>query len=191
MVRVAAALSLVGALTASGPAWAAEPPHPCLRAPVVATVVDAFRPPACRWCPGNRGLEYVTRPGQAVQAGASGTVTFVGTVAGTSYVVVDHGWGSIGRVRATYGRLASVLVRSGQMVVAGQGLGRAGDRLYFGVREGPGRYTDPADYLLRRVRRARLVPVDGSTARPPRAGSPRRWTCTARERQRQQSRNRT
>ena len=184
MVRIAAALSLVLALMVTGPAVASEPPRPCLLVPVVAVVADPYRVPGCRWCPGNRGLEYSTRPGQAVRAGAGGTVTFVGTVAGTTYVVIDHGPGPRGRVRSTYGRLASVLVTPGQRVVAGQGLGRAGARLFFGVREGPGRYADPGDYLLRFARRVRLVPTDGSRARPPRVGGVQRSTCTAREQQR-------
>ena len=166
-------------------ALAAEPPPPCLGPPVVATVVDPFRSPSCRWCAGNRGLEYRTRSGQAVQAGATGTVSFVGPVAGITYVVVRHRSPESGELRTTYGGLSSVLVHPGQVVVAGQGLGRAGVRLFFGVRVGQrARYVDPAGYLVRYRSRARLVPQDGSAPRSSRQATDRRWTCTAREQRR-------
>ena len=32
----------------------------CWRPPVPAPVVDPFREPACRWCRGNRGIDYGT-----------------------------------------------------------------------------------------------------------------------------------
>ena len=67
---------------------------PCLRPPVVGTVVDPFRAPACEWCAGNRGIEYRVGPDATVRAAATGTVTFVGSVAGTTYLVVElpNGW---------------------------------------------------------------------------------------------------
>src|SRR5262245_2865597 len=77
-------------MSAGRPGWAAEPPSPCLNAPVRAPVIDPFRTPGCRWCAGNRGIEYGTTPGTLVRASAAGTVTFAGVVAGTRYVVVLH-----------------------------------------------------------------------------------------------------
>ena len=35
----------------------------CWEPPVTAPMVDPYRPPACPWCPGNRGLTFGTSPG--------------------------------------------------------------------------------------------------------------------------------
>jgi murein DD-endopeptidase MepM/ murein hydrolase activator NlpD len=144
---------------------------PCLAPPVAAVVVDRFRPPGCAWCPGNRGLEYATRPGTTVRAAAAGRVEFSGSVAGTLYVVVRHRTG----LRTTYGSLAARAVAVGEWVQRGSRVGTAGSTLFFGVRLGD-RYLDPQRYLVQRVRRPRLVPVAGRP-RPP--GRPDRFTCTA------------
>ena len=133
----------------------------CWSPPVVGAVSDPFREPACRWCPGNRGIEYATRPGQAVRAVETGRVTFAGTVAGTSYVVIEH---SDGR-RATYGGLTSRRHELGDVVLRGQVVGLAGGSLHFGLRVGE-RYVDPAPLIGQLVGRPRLVPVDGSPAPP-------------------------
>jgi murein DD-endopeptidase MepM/ murein hydrolase activator NlpD len=147
----------------------------CWLPPVGAPVADPFRPPSCRWCPGNRGIEYATAPGEPVRAVATGVVTFAGTVAGTSYVVVRLGDGR----RVTYGGLDAVAHASGDLVVAGSIVGRTAGRLHFGLREAPvpgddetgERYVDPAPMLGTLVGRPRLVPTDGTPARP--APSPR------------------
>lgn len=139
----------------------AGPAAPCLRPPVEAAVADPFRPPACPWCPGNRGLEYSVPAGTMVRAAAAGTVTFAGPVAGVLYVVVEHADG----LRATYGRLASTAVGTGRRVAAGQVVGRSGDGVYFGLRRGV-EYLDPTPLLGRLVERVRLVPTDGTTPRP-------------------------
>ncbi|MFP5489044.1 MAG: hypothetical protein ACLGHQ_12150, partial [Acidimicrobiia bacterium] len=54
----------------------------CWYPPVEANVRDPFRDPGCPWCPGNRGIEFATRPGQPGTAVAAGRGSFVGTVAG-------------------------------------------------------------------------------------------------------------
>lgn len=139
----------------------------CYRPPLDhAVVVDGFRPPACIWCPGNRGIEYATRPGSPVHAAADGVVSFAGAVAGTEYVVVE---GDDGR-RVTYGWLRSVGdgVHVGERIVVGQPLGQAGSRFHLGVRIAD-RYVDPAPLLGRWRVRPHLVPTDGSPARPGRA----------------------
>jgi murein DD-endopeptidase MepM/ murein hydrolase activator NlpD len=150
-------LVMAAALAGPGQVEAA----PCLRPPVVGAVVDPFRPPACTWCAGNRGLEYRVADDTAVRAAASGTVTFVGVVAGTPYLVVElpNGW------RLTYGRLAVTQARSGDTVVAGSILGRATGQFYFGLRIGDA-YRDPAPFIGRLVGRSRLIPVDGTPQRP-------------------------
>lgn len=147
-------------------------PHPCVSAPVVAPVIDPYRPPACRWCAGNRGLDYGTTPGMTVRSAAGGIVDFAGSVAGVRYVVVAHGGG----VRTTYGRLGAVSVRAGEPVRRGTAVGTTLGSLHFGVRLGA-RYADPADFLVRVVRRARLVPLEGRPRPSRRTG----LTCTARE----------
>jgi murein DD-endopeptidase MepM/ murein hydrolase activator NlpD len=143
----------------------------CLLPPVTAPVADPFREPACQWCPGNRGIEYAVAAGTPVLAAAAGTVTFSGPVAGTFYVVVQHPDG----VRATYGQLAGSHLAAGDVVVAGAIVGPSAGGLHFGLRVGD-RYVDPAPFLGRLVERARLVPTDGSAARP---APPPRLECPA------------
>jgi murein DD-endopeptidase MepM/ murein hydrolase activator NlpD len=132
----------------------------CWDPPIVAPVSDPYREPACRWCPGNRGIEFDVTPGQSVRAVATGRVTFAGSVAGSRYLVVEHGDGQ----RATYGMLAEIRYRQGDVVVKGSIVGSTGERFYFGLREGD-RYIDPTPHLGRRVYRVRLVPVDGARGR--------------------------
>ena len=142
---------------------------PCLVAPVHGPISDPFRPPACAFCPGNRGIEYATTAGAGVVAAAAGVVTFAGFVAGTRYVVVDHGGG----YRTTYGRLESISVASGARVVAGQTVGVASSATFFGLRLGDA-YLDPAPFLAQVVPQPRLVPLDGHDRRPP---PPLRMAC--------------
>ena len=169
--RTFAAFLAVLVLAYPAPAGAGEPPSPCLLVPVQGTVTDPFRAPGCPWCPGNRGLEYAVAPGQAVRAGAAGTVSFAGSVAGIRYVVVEHSSG----LRTTYGRLGSTAVVVGQVVTAGAVVGATGDGLFFGVRRGDV-YLDPAGYLVRSLHRPRLVPTFGGPRRPARSAG---LTCTA------------
>jgi murein DD-endopeptidase MepM/ murein hydrolase activator NlpD len=133
----------------------------CWRPPVAAPIVDPFRPPACRWCAGNRGLEFGTPSGAVVRAVATGRVSFAGVVAATGYVVVRHADGR----RVTYGGLAERSVGRGDLVVAGAPVGLTGGRLHFGLRDGT-RYVDPEPFLGRLVRRPWLLPVDGGPAVP-------------------------
>ena len=88
-VVVAVLVTIVGAAAAGPRVVAASCWHP----PVTAPVSDPFRPPACRWCPGNRGLEYDTTPGQSATAVASGRLSFAGSVAATTFVVIALGDG--------------------------------------------------------------------------------------------------
>ena len=146
---------------------------PCWQPPVSAPIADPFRAPACRWCPGNRGIEYRTRPGTPVRAVAAGRVSFAGSVAGERYVVVRHADGR----RATYGKLESVEVAAGDAVVARSIVGVASRSTHFGLRRGD-TYVDPTPYLGRPVTVARLIPVDGSPAAP---AGPTRWRCAVPE----------
>ena len=121
--------------------------------PTDGIVVDPFRPPAHLGAPGNRGLEYATRPGSAVWAAAAGMVTFAGRVGAGRHVTVAHADG----VRTSYSFLAGVAVRAGQAVAAGQVLGTAGTSFHFGARIGEA-YVDPA-VLLGIAGPTRLVPI--------------------------------
>jgi murein DD-endopeptidase MepM/ murein hydrolase activator NlpD len=139
-------------------------------------VVDPFRPPPCPWCSGNRGIEYATALGSPVRAVATGVVTFSGVVAGVRYVVVDVGAGR----RVTYGRLDASPLRGGDRVLVGGRIGSTGRGLFFGLRV-HGEYRDPAPLLGVLVGRPRLVPTDGSAARP---APPPRLRCAATVRRR-------
>jgi len=108
------------------------------RPPVDSPVVDPFRPPATPYGAGNRGIDYATVPGTPVGAAASGQVVFAGRVGTGLHVVVLHGDG----LRTSSSFLASVAVRRGQMVTAGETLGTTGASLHFGVRAGHA-YLDP------------------------------------------------
>lgn len=134
----------------------------CLAAPVDAPIVDPFRPPACAWCPGNRGVDYGTRPNTPVRSVLPGVVTFAGPVVDNRYVVVSLADGR----RLTYGGLLRVDVTAGDHVTVGQVLGTSTTVLHFGVRRGD-TYLDPGTALAGRSR-ARLVRLDGRH-RPPSA----------------------
>ena len=153
-------LLTVVALTLASP-QAAAAGQTCLMPPVTARVAVPFRAPDCRWCPGQRGLEYANRAGVAVRAAGAGAVVFAGQVAGVVWVTVDHGGG----LRTSYGPLRRVAVRRGATVAAGTALAVAAGPLHFGVRI-DGRYVDPAGLLGRPVH---LVPrLFSPTARIPR-----------------------
>lgn len=136
VVLVAAAAH---ACIAVGPAAAdTGPVAVTYRPPVDAPVVDRFRPPVTRFGPGNVGLDYATEPGTPVVAAAAGQVVFAGQVGTGLHVVVLHADG----VRTSSSFLASVEVRRGQHVAAGETVGTAGAWLHFGARVGDA-YVDP------------------------------------------------
>jgi Peptidase family M23/Alpha/beta hydrolase len=135
--------------TAASPVGAAGPPP--YRPPVDAPVLDPFRPPASRYGPGNRGLEYATAPGTPVHAVADGQVT----VAGTRHVTVLHADG----VRTTYSFLDTVEVVLGQHVRQRQRVGTTVGSLHLGARRGDA-YFDPATLFAPGPPRVRLVPFD-------------------------------
>jgi len=155
-VVIVSSLLLPGAPVRAGTCW---------RAPVLASVSDPYREPACRWCPGNRGIEYDTPAGAPVLAVATGRVTFVGSVAGTEYLVVRLATG----LRVTYGNISSDRIERGDLVIRGVRVGSAAGAFHFGVRD-RGRYIDPTPMIGRLVYSPRLIPHDGAApaaARPP------------------------
>jgi len=112
-----------------------------IKLPVNLPVIDQFRAPSCKWCSGNRGIEYRTEPGSIVTAAAGGIASFVGMVAGTRYVVIKT-INTSDNLLVTHGRLQSVSVKSGALIAVGQTIGVAGESLYIGVRVN-GQYVDP------------------------------------------------
>ncbi len=150
-------LGLLGLLGLGGPFG----PHPCWLPPVSGPLVEPFRAPACDFCAGHRGVLFAAVPGEPVRAVAAGVVTFAGSVASVAYVVVEH----VDGVRATYGNLGGITVRSGERVPVGGAVGTAGPRVHFGLRRA-GRYLDPAPWFAGAHARPRLVPVDGRHRRP-------------------------
>jgi murein DD-endopeptidase MepM/ murein hydrolase activator NlpD len=140
----------------------------CLHPPVTAPVVGRFVAPRCRWCPGNRGLDYGTRLGTAVRAAAAGTVTFAGPVAGAVWVTVAHRGGML----TSYGPLRTLAVHRGDVVGSGEVVGTSAGMLHFGVRVA-GTYIDPAPLLGVPVHLVpRLVPLHGRVPRPPALACP-------------------
>lgn len=121
--------------------------------PLDRPVLDPFRMDAGPYGPGNRGLEYGSRPGDAARSIGAGQVLFAGLVAGRLVVTVRHRDGR----RSSLTGLVSIEVGVGDLVLRGQILGLAGERLHLGVREGD-RYVDPARLFTRERRRAVLVP---------------------------------
>jgi septal ring factor EnvC (AmiA/AmiB activator) len=138
------------------------PPVTVLRStPVRGPVVDPWRPPSTPYGPGNRGVDVGTRPGALVVSPADGTVSFAGAVGNSRFVVVA----STDGIRITVGFLASVRVRTGQVVRRGQPIGTAGARVHIGARIGED-YVDPTPLFSHGPPHVRLVPVPGSS--PPR-----------------------
>ena len=134
-----------------------------IKLPVNLSVIDQFRAPSCKWCSGNRGIEYRTEPGSIVTAAAGGIASFVGSVAGTNYVVIktDGTLKTSDNLLVTHGRLQSVSVKSGAVIAVGQTIGVAGESLYIGVRVN-GQYTDPQQCAgLGSVGKPRAVLVAG------------------------------
>jgi murein DD-endopeptidase MepM/ murein hydrolase activator NlpD len=118
--------------------------------PVSGPVIRAFDPPDSPFGSGHRGIDIAAPAGSEAVAPADGVVAFAGPVGGRLFVTIDHGGG----VESTFSWVASIEVRRGDTVTAGQvvaatGAGHAGDivpNLHFGVRLDDA-YVDPLDYL--------------------------------------------
>ena len=107
--------------------------------PVIGPVVEDFRAPACERCAGHRGVTVETQVGSVVRAVKSGSITFIGSVAGLTYMVQRVS----PTVRITYGWFVpSGEITEGSVVREGEILGVTGTRTYVGVRVGD-RYVHP------------------------------------------------
>ena len=162
---------LVGVVGATTPAPAAADPRDpaAYRPPVSGPVIDPFRPPPRPWMAGNRGIDYATIPGTLVGAIGPGRVAFAGAVAGRLAVTVDHPDG----LRSSYVWLATIDVRVGDQVVAGDPVGRSGTVVHLGVRRGD-TYLDPASLWGTRATVGHVVLVPDASAGPDpgRGGAP-------------------
>lgn len=122
-------------------------------------VVSGFQPPSVRWGSGHRGVDLRASPGQALLAPRDAVVGFVGTVASTAVVTLEHGDGT----RSTYQPAATPLPR-GAVVVEGEQFGLVLPAtshcaptlcLHWGLRRGA-EYLDPLSLV--RARQVRLLP---------------------------------
>ena len=133
--------------------------------PANGPIVRRFIAPTTRYGPGHRGIDIQVADRSPVGATGAGRVLFAGLVAGNLHVTVQHatsGWVT------GYSNLATVVVRPGQRVRAGEIIGRSGGHLarhqrsslHFSLRIA-GEYRDP-EILLGTRRRAwvHLVPLD-------------------------------
>lgn len=153
---VAATAPAPAAAAAAPPADGSEPEAVAYAPPVDAPVVGGFRPPVTPYGDGNRGVDYATAPATPVRAAAAGQVSFAGPVGTGLHVVVLHADG----MRTSYSFLASLAVRRGDPVAAGDTVGASGPSLHFGARAGDA-YVDPAVLLAGRAgATVRLVPDD-------------------------------
>lgn len=115
--------------------------HPIV--PVTGPVVQRFVAPACQRCSGHRGVTIASSVGQPVRAVLPGSITFLGEVAGNTYVVELIA----ADVKVTYGWLQLTGdIAEGDVVEQGHVVGIARGRTYLGVRVGP-RYIEPLRFL--------------------------------------------
>ena len=160
-------LVLSGPLTGPAPAGVAASAEPDGVWPLrpEPEVVRPFDPPDAAWTAGHRGVDLRGSIGQPVRAALAGDVSFIGTIAGTAVVVVDHG-----EVRTTY-QPVDATVRRGATVAAGDVIGRLhwfgthclpAACLHWGLIEGD-RYLDPLT-LVGGPQPVRLLPLDPGAA---------------------------
>ncbi len=134
-------------------------------------VNQPFDKPESAYGPGHRGVDLAASAGDVVRAVAAGRVTFVGSVARTSVVTIDHGG-----ERSTYQPVKSRL-RIGDSVSGGEPVGTllgspshcAGACLHLGRLEGEDEYLDPLELLA--SGRFRLIDPHGKPPTPPAHGS--------------------
>ncbi|MGD7733718.1 M23 family metallopeptidase [Propionibacteriaceae bacterium G57] len=134
-----------------------------LQQPVPGVLQRGFSAPLERWGAGHRGVDLAAAVGDPVRAGADGTISFAGRVAGRGVVTIDHGDG----VSTTHEPVEAAVSR-GDRVVTGQVIGRIGTgshgrALHWGLRWS-GTYHDPMLYLLGQGQSSpgpvRLLPTD-------------------------------
>jgi murein DD-endopeptidase MepM/ murein hydrolase activator NlpD len=130
-------------------------------------VVRDYDPPAQPWLAGNRGVDLIGQPGQAVRSSGSGTVTFAGVIAGVGVVSVTSGalrttYEPV-RLRAHRGEQVDTGVVLGTLTLAGSHCPPAAC-LHWGLLRGQA-YLDPLALLgLEQVRLLPLAPDQTDSA---------------------------
>jgi len=120
-------------------------------------VLRPYDPPAQNWLPGHRGVDLRLGIGEEVLAAGDGTVAFVGVVAGTPTVSIQHE-----EIRTTYQPVHG-WVSQGEVVREGDVIGKLGHPfddapgLHWGARTGKDQYMNPLSLLTPTIR---LKPVD-------------------------------
>ena len=138
------------------------------RAPLLATARRGARSPirsasrAADGAPATAASSTHRHAGDAVTAVTAGEVTFSGTVAGRTYVVIRHADGK----RATSATCPIGSTRGDPVVATGAVVGHAAGALPLRLRDGE-RYVDPAPFIGHLAGVVRLVPADGSAAPAP------------------------
>lgn len=133
-------------------------------------VSQRFDKPESAYGPGHRGIDLPASTGDTVRAVAPGRVHFVGSVAGTPVVTIDHG-----AERSTYQPVASRL-HVGDAVAAGAPIGTllgspshcAGPCLHLGRVAGAD-YLDPLQLLVKAA--FQLIDPHGEPPGPPAGGT--------------------
>ena len=121
-------------------------------------VLKGFVKPEKNWLPGHRGVDLAARLGDPIFAAGSGTVLYVGTIAGTPVISIEHATG----LRTTYQPvMANVAI--GDLVVAGDLIGtlapnKSGEAgLHWGAKYGAEDYINPLSLLPKPVIRLKLL----------------------------------
>ena len=116
--------------------------------PTATGVIRAFDNPERNWLPGHRGVDLRLPVGAEVLAAGDGVVAFVGVVAGTPTLSIDHPEGIRTTYQPVHARVAvGDEVREGQVVAA---LGHPTDQwpgLQWGARTGRDEYINPLALL--------------------------------------------
>jgi pimeloyl-ACP methyl ester carboxylesterase len=117
--------------------------------PVDAPILVRFQPPAHRFAPGHRGIDYSVAEGTPVRASGEGTVSFAGKVGLTVAVTIQHPGG----YETTYSSLSELSVAQGERVAQGTWIGTSGlvhpngePGLHLGLKL-DGSYVDPEQLL--------------------------------------------
>lgn len=171
VVVTACVSALLAAISAGSPN--------CLRPPVDARIASRFVAPSCPYCAGHRTLDFAAIPGAEVTSPVDGTVTFVGMVAGSTYITIAatdrtgvSSTGSPDLQSSSYlvtlgGVTADPDVTTGRTVVSGRRIGTASTAIVrLSLRRiipgGEAEYLDPENSLVRRRAPVRLVPEPGT-----------------------------